>query len=76
MAAQETRPYTGRTTTTTHKILDCPACGKPITARLLVAPTGGTQAERAFGPLGSQEVSVSANVLGLALAHDCIPIEC
>lgn len=56
-------------TTTTHTLIECPACEKPIVARVLL--TGSLDTGRLIE--GSVKFTISGDVTGLQVDHDCMP---
>lgn len=56
------------TTTATHPLMNCPACGQPINARMTMTVALDLDGERL-----DQRIDASVRLTGLSVQHDCNP---
>lgn len=66
------------TAKTTHSaaLMDCPACGKVITARVSMdlTPKPQVAADGDTPPLVPKSIQLTGTLTGLSIDHDCIPM--
>lgn len=51
-----------------QRLINCPACGKDIVARVYFTFTAGTDVD-----YHEKSFTTTANLVGLSVAHDCSP---
>lgn len=64
---------TDPTMTTTRDMGACPACGKPLTARVQMSVELGAPVDLAHVEGDESTIPATVRLVGLELSHNCIP---